>query len=200
MAPLQRHDSQTERVSGLVIAERLPDGRWGKTIVSRGFTNRAAARSFVADARRRTTPALRQHPARQREVRPHATREGTSPTTTIVVAASGSASSGSSDRPRSADEPEPPLAQRHSCAAGTACVAPTPWMQQRSGGRGRRREYHGAECRKAAFLARETAKPPKARKLVVCPSCGDYCARLDEWTGWCKPCTRDFNACAAVAA
>jgi hypothetical protein len=41
-------------------------------------------------------------------------------------------------------------------------------------------------CRKALCVA------ARRGELAVCPSCGDFCARLDERTGWCSPCTREL--------
>jgi hypothetical protein len=51
--------------------------------------------------------------------------------------------------------------------------------------------YHTGACRQKAYRNRQREQD------AVCPSCGHDCLRLDDFTGWCRSCTRELEQVAA---
>jgi len=50
-----------------------------------------------------------------------------------------------------------------------------------------RQKYHSPRCATAERVRRHR----HPHEVAVCPSCGAFCTRLDEFTGWCHSCTRE---------
>ena len=85
------------------------------------------------------------------------------------------------------DDPEPPRL----CRCGCGETLPP-----------RRRGYvdddHSNRARQRRFKAHvRTERRLAPESIEVCPSCGGWCNRLDDFTGWCKSCTREAIGAAA---